>query len=207
MAPQTRSAARKQAALESPQRIDLPTNTEPKDPKDIPELETTPTTPKPKPNPFCLSKEQIDRICGYLAYLSDPSKRHAIAKQKHCDNPPALLPTELDYLVSILVPFYRLLPGPNSPLLCRQLRLSWTAVTAKFNHRFPKTPPRKKEVLMCAMYGNFYRVVIKIFRERCRRARAGEDNAGSFSNLTSSELDRFFTVNYDSWRARGYGVR
>ena len=207
MAPQTRSAARKQAALESPQKRDLPTNTEPKDAKDIPELEKRPTISTARSNPFRLSKEQIDRICGYFAYLPDPPEPHAIATQKHCNTLPALLPTELEYVVTLLVPFYTPLPGPEIQLMCRQHPVDWRTVTAKFNDRFPKFPPRKKQVLMCAMYGNVYRIVIAIFRERCRKAHEGEDNAGVFSTLTSSELDRLFTIYYDRWRARGYGIR
>ena len=196
MAPQTRSAARKQAALESPQKSDLPTEIKPKATKDTPELENTPTTPKPRSNPFCLSKEQVDRICGYFANLPGSHKPHAVATRKHCNNLPALLPTELDYLVTLLVPFYTPPPGPEAPLVNWQQPVDWSTVTAKFNDRFPKRHPRKEQMLMCAEENNVYRIVIAIFRERCRKAHAGEDNAGFFSTYTSSELDRFLTINY-----------
>ena len=178
----------------------------PRDSTDILELKNTPTTPKPRPNPYCLSKEQIDRICGYFAYLPDSPEPHAIPT-KHCNKVPALRPAELEYLVTLLVPFYTPSPGPEAPFMCWHRPVNWRTVTAKFDDRFPRYPPRKKQVLMCAMYGNFYRVVIAIFREKCIRAHAGEDNAGSFSTLTSSELDRLFTIYYDRWRVQGYGIR
>ena len=178
MAPQTRSAARKQAASASSQESELHLDIKQKIAKDVPELETTPTTPKPRPNPFCLSKEQIDRICGYFAYLPGSHKPHAIATQKHGDKLPALRPAELDYLVALLVPFYTPSPGPEVPLMCRQEPVDWSAVTARFNDRFPKCHPRKVKVLMCGMDGNIYRIVVAIFRERCRKAHAGDDIAG-----------------------------
>ena len=194
MAPQTRSAARKQAALESLPKSDLPTNIESTDAKNIPELETTPTISKPRSNPFCLSKEQIDRISGYFANLPGSSEPHAVATRKHCDALPALSPTELDYLVTLLVPFYTPPPGPEAPLVSWQQPVDWSTVTAKFNDRFPKCHPRKEQVLMCAMEENAYRIVIASFRERCRRAHAGENNAGFFSTFTMSELDGLFTL-------------
>ena len=193
MAPQTRSAARKQAASELSQKNDLPINIKPKDAKDIPEPETTPTPPKPRSNPFCMSKEQIDRICDYFAYLPVPPKPHAVATQKHSDKLPALRPAELDYLVALLAPFYTPLPGPKAILMDRHLPVDWSTVATKFNARFPKCHPRKEQVLKCAMRKNRYRIVIAIFRERCRRANAGEDNAGVYGHRSPSELDRLLT--------------
>ena len=199
MAPQTRSAARKQAATTLSQESDLHTNIRPKVAKDNPEPETTPTVSKPRSNPFCMSKERIDRICGYLAYLPVPPKPHARAKQNHSDKLPALLPAELDYLVILLVPFFTPPQSPEAKLMNSQ-PIDWSTVAANFNDKYPQCKPRKEQVLKCGMRKNHYRIDIAVFRERCRKANAGEDNAGAYGHKASSELDLAMTQCY----SRGY---
>ena len=200
MTPQTRSAARKRAASELSQKNDPPTGKRPKVAKHIPELETTTTTPIPRPNSFCLSNEQIDRICGYFVYLPVTPRPLARATYKHFDNPPALLPAELDYLVTLLVPFYTPSPGPEAQLMSLRDIVDWSTVTAKFNNRFPKRYPRTEKVLKCGIHGNMYRILIAVFRDRCRKAHAGEDNAGIFSDFTPSKLVRFWEIYSRRWR-------
>ena len=78
-------------------------------------------------------------------------------------------------------------------------------MTAKFNDRFPERHPRTEEVLKCGIHGNMYRILIAAFRERCRKAHAGEDNAGVFSNFTSSKLVRFWEIYSRRWRVRSCG--
>lgn len=191
MAPQTGSAARKQAATTSSQESDLRKDIMREVPKDIPELETTPTIPEPRLNPFCLSKEQVDRICGYFAYLPIPPKPRARAIQKHSEKLPAHLPAELDYLVTLLAPL-SIPSGPRAHMMNSQ-PIDWSTVTAKFNDKFSHCQPRTEQALKCAMRASWYDIVIAIFRERCRRANAGEDNAGVYGDKTSSELYLLFT--------------
>ena len=163
MAPQTRSAARKQAALESSQRNDPPANIEPKATKDIPESENTPKVSKSMRDPFYMSKKRLDGLCRLLASFSDPPQPPARATRKHSDKLPTLLPAEMDYLLTLLV--------RESQIPPRQFRLvRWSAVTANFNAKFSKCHPRTEEVLKCAMRTDFYKVLVAVFRERCRKA-------------------------------------
>ena len=190
MAPQTGSAACKQAATPSSQESDLRKDIKPKVAQDIPELETTPTKPKPISNPFCMSKERIDRFCEYVAWLSITPRPHAI--KEHSDELPALLLAELDYMVILVAPFNTPPPGPEARLMNSQ-PIDWSTVTAKFNEQFSHCQPRTEQVLKCAMRANWYDVVIAVFRERCRRANAGEDNAGVYGDMPSSDFYRLLT--------------
>ncbi|CAF9905454.1 MAG: hypothetical protein ALECFALPRED_000623 [Alectoria fallacina] len=153
-----------------------------------------PIMTKTKPNPWCMSDEQIERICGYysrVARAMSPLKR----VRNHCTKLPALLPVEMDFLVKILVPYAK--AHGHMTDFTNHSWLDWDAVAESFNDRFSTAvagcEPRKVKVLKCAMWGNCHKVKIAILRERCRRAHEGEDNAGIYASLTPAELELHLT--------------
>ena len=189
MAPQTGSAACKQAATTSSQESDRRKDIKPKVAQDIPESKTTPTKPKPMSNPFCMSKEQVDRIFDELAHLSILPLPHATPIDEHSEKLPALLPAELDYMVILLASFDTPPPGPEARVMNAQ-PIDWSTVTAKFNDKFSHCQPRTEQALKFAMRANWYDIVIAIFRERSRRVSAGEDIAGVYGHMPPSDFFR-----------------
>ena len=134
-----------------------------------------------------MSEEQIEHICNDFARPRGPPRPHGMHIRHHCDRLPALLPSEMDYLVNLLVPFATTPRGLDGLVYCGQI--DWDAVAASFNDRFSGCEPRKVKVLRCAMSKNYHRVTIVILRERCRKAHQGENNAGTYHSLTSAELE------------------
>lgn len=163
----------------------------------------------PKPNPWCMSDEQIERICGYYSRVAR-AMSHLERVRNHCTKLPALLPVEMDFLVKLLVPYAKV----HGYMMDFQnhVWIDWDAVAESFNDRFStavaRYEPREVKVLKCAMWGNIHKVNIAILRERCRRAHEGKDNAGVYASLTPAELEHHLTgrkspLNESSWLRRG----
>ncbi|KAF6217724.1 hypothetical protein HO133_006551 [Letharia lupina] len=145
-----------------------------------------------QPNPWCMSEEQIQRVCDHFANVGKAKSPWEYVRN-HCVQQPALLPVEMDYLVNLLASVAKAQGGRER--YKGYSHLDWDDVADKFNARFSaddmarRCEPRKVTVLKCAMRGNYQKVRIALLRERCREAHEGADNAGIYGSLTAEQLE------------------
>lgn len=134
-----------------------------------------------------MSDEQIERICDRFGPVGR-AKSHLDSIYNHCVKQPALLPVEMEYLLKALVPTAS--GNCNMEGLVNYGGIDWGTVARSFNDRFSAAAGRRKvKVLKCAMRADYHKVQIAVFRERCRLAHEGVDNAGIHRSLTAAELE------------------